>query len=657
MSIRPEAGGAGRAEPVIWLAPSPRMADLGTVLERLAPDVAFTADVAELAVAAPEAARVLVLDAEAVPLEDVGYLRRYVASASDVRVTVVGADAGARVARALLALPRAAWMAWPPDFDALLALAHGHDLALHDAGRAPSAPQRAVASVPPPARHAPTARAPVAPPRPFPARAYEPEPFADAEPEEPTHAPAPSTRDDEPDFGSTAPRAPSEFTSSTIQSSAFTAREGDEERELDEIQAILAGPARPEERPALRARERASERAPERHTHPARTALAPNPAPGAAEHARQNPANPANPASPTSVASGAARDARTRGATTDPVDDAAFEVAFRDTPVAPRTVSDAARTAIRDDVAGPFDADDEHGEHDQPWAEDQPGVDDEAGEARNVLEPDARHEDEADGGSAEARVVHGSRGGETSASHAIAPEPQTSSAAPFGPKDAPPWWRAQVADLADAAQRVQLSMSALRAVEPSDEHELRDHVDLVDAEVARVVQFARTLGFVAAPPTRGEQVFDLSDTVQLFMAQLASRPGGSPRCQFRALEPVYVRSDRALIGTAFDAFFWLAGACAAAGDVVRAQVRRERDLAEVRVEFPAGPLAGIDTARILEPYGVRRLLPELGPNALSAASAIVFGQGGATWLTSFPSARLGWRIVLPAVDAPARGAR
>jgi hypothetical protein len=189
-------------------------------------------------------------------------------------------------------------------------------------------------------------------------------------------------------------------------------------------------------------------------------------------------------------------------------------------------------------------------------------------------------------------------------------------------------------------------------VEPDSHEEVREHVDQLDAEVARLVQFARTLGYVASPPSRGDQVFDLGDTVQVFVAQLASRPEATPRCQFRATEPVFVRSDRALLGTALDAFFWLAGACSTKGDLIRAQVIRDGGPAEVRVEFPAGPLDRVETARILEPYGLRRVLPDLGPNALSAASSIVVGQGGSVELSRVSNGRLAWRIVLPAVDPP-----
>ena len=84
---------------------------------------------------------------------------------------------------------------------------------------------------------------------------------------------------------------------------------------------------------------------------------------------------------------------------------------------------------------------------------------------------------------------------------------------------------------------------------------------------------------------------------------------------------------------------------------MRRAERLGEPIAEVRLEFPAGPLAGTDIARVLEPYGVRRILPDLGPNALAAAIAIVEGQGGAATLGTNGDGRFEWRVELPAVAA------
>lgn len=584
------SGGKGedRHDTAIWLSPGTRFVVLGSVLARLTSGVRHGDDVSELACARASDARHLILDAEALPIEDVGYVRRFLDDAPDAHATIVGLDAGARVARALLALPRTRWMAWPPDLDTLVSLSGG----LGEPTTPASAPRAGA-----PRGESPTSAAPRS--TRAPARRRDPA-VGTAGPEDEELAQIQAilesgSRAGERSDGGGGSESGSSSSASRRGSSSYVARtsvaddvgEEDLEDEFDALERTLddddddaiddedmdldlesdedddVSVADDDESASETDRLRAVPLRPDEPLPDPRSSLAPD---------------PRAPVTPPATSGLASPDA-------GPFD-AEFEVAFRDQPV---TVP-AATTAA-------------------PARE-------------------------------EPRVANASK---------IDESPTT----PVTPKLTPPWWRAQVADLADAAQKLQLSMEALRASGPDDE-EVRERVDQLDAEVARIVQFARTLGYLAAPPTRGQQVFDLADTVQLFVAQLASRPGGAPRCQFRALEPVYVRSDRTLIGSAFDAFFWLAGACSQGGDLVRAQVKREGDWAEVRVEFPSGPLAGFDTTAILEPYGVRRILPDLGPNALAAASAIVFGQGGASTLTSFPSGRLGWRILLPIVDAPAR---
>jgi hypothetical protein len=452
----PKAG-AGAVQS-IWIGPGDRLRPLIHVLSGLGVLVRDIGDLSETATATSADDIEIVLDADEIPLEDVGYLKRFLAEGGHSRVALVGNDAGTRVVRTILALPRARWMPWPPLLDDLITMS-GVDV-----------------SAPP--RPAPLASSPrFVPPR--------------------TAAP-----DDD------------------------GAGKSDE---IGEIQALLEN----DQRQAPRARE---------------------------------------------------------------------------TPTTGRIVRLTDQT--------------------EPDFGPEP-------RAMGTAEPAVRAEPELpDFGPTNSS---GADAGETNENEASAP---------------PPWWRAQIADLADTAQRVELGVQALRMVEPDSHEEVREHVDQLDAEVARLVQFARTLGFVASPPTRGDQVFDLGEAVQVFVSQLASRPESPPRCQFRCTEPVFVRSDRALLGQAFDAFFWLAGACAAKGDLIRVQVARDGGPAEVRVDFPSGPLERVETARILEPYGLRRILPDLGPNALAAAGAILTGQGGSVDLARAQSGRLVWRIVMPAVDAP-----
>jgi hypothetical protein len=45
------------------------------------------------------------------------------------------------------------------------------------------------------------------------------------------------------------------------------------------------------------------------------------------------------------------------------------------------------------------------------------------------------------------------------------------------------------------------------------------------------------------------------------------------------------------------------------------------------------------------------VLPNLGPNALAAAQAIVVGQGGSLTLGFLDKGRASWRLELPVADA------
>jgi hypothetical protein len=54
---------------------------------------------------------------------------------------------------------------------------------------------------------------------------------------------------------------------------------------------------------------------------------------------------------------------------------------------------------------------------------------------------------------------------------------------------------------------------------------------------------------------------------------------------------------------------------------------------------------------IFTPYALRRVLPNLGPNALAAAQAIVVGQGGSLTLGFLDKGRASWRLELPVADA------
>src|SRR6185295_17519775 len=112
----------------------------------------------------------------------------------------------------------------------------------------------------------------------------------------------------------------------------------------------------------------------------------------------------------------------------------------------------------------------------------------------------------------------------------------------------------------------------------------------------------------------------------------------SPRWLVRSSGPLPVHSDKELLLQVFDALLYVAEKCSGRTDIVRVQATQSdldgQGRARVTIEFAAGPLAEIEAAHVLEPYGLRRVLPDLGPNALSAALRIVQGQGGELQLSS-----------------------
>jgi hypothetical protein len=219
--------------------------------------------------------------------------------------------------------------------------------------------------------------------------------------------------------------------------------------------------------------------------------------------------------------------------------------------------------------------------------------------------------------------------------------PPAAPRAPAGSKlePPPPYFKDQVADLADIAQRIQLSLDGAT-------NGKGETIERVGQEVERLVQFTRTLGYLVSPPTPGAQTFDLSEMVEVFLASTPKTPE-SPRLLFRGGGELPVRSDRALLSQALDAFVFLAQSCAAKGEIVRLQTRPDGESCVLTIQFPPGPLADLEPERILQPYGLRRVVPKLGPNALAAATGIIAGQGGRALLERAGQGRLGWMIELP----------
>jgi hypothetical protein len=217
-------------------------------------------------------------------------------------------------------------------------------------------------------------------------------------------------------------------------------------------------------------------------------------------------------------------------------------------------------------------------------------------------------------------------------------------------------FRAQVADLADIAQRIELSLEGARAEPHAESNGEATPLESVAREVARLVQFARTLGYLVAPPARGAQRFDLTEMLEVFLSEIRSSGSDAPRCLLRSNGPLPVLSDRRLLSQAFDALFFLARSASTRGEILRVQALRDDDAsppaARVTIDFPTGELADLAPAEIVSPYGVRRVFPELGPNALSAAARIIEGQGGRCRLEPQHRTRLEWRVSLPLAPEP-----
>ncbi|MBK7876629.1 MAG: hypothetical protein IPJ77_12930 [Planctomycetes bacterium] len=237
------------------------------------------------------------------------------------------------------------------------------------------------------------------------------------------------------------------------------------------------------------------------------------------------------------------------------------------------------------------------------------------------------------------------------APESAADAPGASSArAPDAPRPPAPYFQHQVADLADLAQRIELGLTQVREGAQASEESaelLAAPLDELTQDVARLLQFTRTLGFLVAAPGPGQQRFDLGELVDVFTRDLVARGAEGPRCLARKQGPAPVRSDRQLVAQALDALFFVASRAAAPGEIVRVKLETDERAARLAIEFPAGPLDGLEPARILEPYALRRVLPELGANALSAAVGILRGQGGALELERKGERHLEWRVRLP----------
>lgn len=115
----------------LWIAPGPRQSELERVLAALHPGrCRAAADLYEVpgshtttlsgahtTTLSSAGAPTLLLDGDHLSLEDIGWIRRMVATGAIARVVAVGTDPGAAAARALRSLPSLLWTPWPPDLN------------------------------------------------------------------------------------------------------------------------------------------------------------------------------------------------------------------------------------------------------------------------------------------------------------------------------------------------------------------------------------------------------------------------------------------------------------------------------------------------------------------------------------------------------------
>jgi hypothetical protein len=235
-----------------------------------------------------------------------------------------------------------------------------------------------------------------------------------------------------------------------------------------------------------------------------------------------------------------------------------------------------------------------------------------------------------------------------------APPSASRATADAQPSAPPPYFKDQVADLADITQRIDGAVTLLRG---TDGGAAGEELEALSGDVARLVQFTRTLSYLSSAPPQGDQVFDLAELVETLVAGLPKKGPKAPRWLARSSGPLFVSSDRELLMQVFDALLFVAEKCSARGEIVRVQAAESKAAgpgrATVTIEFSSGPLEELDPARAVEPYALRRILPDLGPNALSAARGIVAGQGGRLALERSGRGRMTWTMELPLTEAPA----
>lgn len=210
--------------------------------------------------------------------------------------------------------------------------------------------------------------------------------------------------------------------------------------------------------------------------------------------------------------------------------------------------------------------------------------------------------------------------------------------------------RDQVAVLADISQRLELAFLALRESGRAAE----DDLEGPQIELRRLLRFTRSLACLAAPPPRGVEEFDVSGVIEELLTTLTLRGRKGPRFQpaagagGRPAVEFIVRADRSALTLAFETVLGVARLCSSGGDTVKvAYTPINGSAVSIGIEFPAGPLQGVAAENVLDVNVLRERLPDLGPNELAAASAIVSSQGGALEVATPAEGQLAIRMRLP----------
>jgi hypothetical protein len=210
--------------------------------------------------------------------------------------------------------------------------------------------------------------------------------------------------------------------------------------------------------------------------------------------------------------------------------------------------------------------------------------------------------------------------------------------------------RDHVAVLADISQRLELAFLGLRESGCVPDSDLEGPV----VELRRLLRFTRSLACLAAPPPRGADEFEVTGLIEELLATLTLRGRKGPRFQpssgpiGKAALEFIVRADRAALTMAFETVLSLARLCSSGGDTVRVTYTPLNGSAlSIGIEFPAGPLHDVRPERLLDVAVLRERLPDLDPNELVAAAAILRSQGGGMEVLVPAEGQLAIRMRLP----------